>query len=86
MTSRLFVGNLPFRATEDDVRQFFSPRDVVDVSIIKDRKTGKSKGYAFVEMATVHAARDAMEALRGRPLQGRAVRIAEAHERKARHS
>jgi cold-inducible RNA-binding protein len=71
---KLFVGNLSWGVTEDDLRDAFSPYgDVVDVKLIIDRQTGRSKGIAFVEFAEEAAATAAVDALNGQDLMGRAI-------------
>lgn len=77
---RLFVGNFPFSTTEQDLRAFFSPRNVTDVHIINDHSTGKSRGFGFVELSTDAEAHDALS-LNGMPLGGRALVVAIANER-----
>ena len=83
MTKRLFVGNLTFQTTDGDLRaafQTFGP--VVDVKIVTERETGRSRGFAFIEMATENDARKATEGLNGATLDGRALRVSEAEERR----
>jgi RNA recognition motif-containing protein len=83
MSKRLFVGNLAFQTTDDDLRgtfQGFGP--VSDVKVVTDRETGRSRGFAFVEMSTEDDARKATEALNGKALDGRTLRVAEAEERR----
>ncbi|MCZ7685166.1 MAG: RNA-binding protein [Sandaracinaceae bacterium] len=82
MGSRLFVGNLPYSCTDDDLRGLFEPRWIVrDVRIVTDRETGRSRGFAFVELASDDDAREAIEALEGREIGGRRLSVREAHER-----
>ncbi|HUK01129.1 MAG TPA: RNA-binding protein [Steroidobacteraceae bacterium] len=83
MTS-IYVGNLPFNATEQEVRALFERHGKVDsVKLINDRDTGKPRGFGFVEMAQ-NEAQGAIEALNGQQLNGRALRINEAQERPQR--
>ena len=83
MTS-IYVGNLPFNATEQEVRELFERHGKVDsVKLINDRDTGKPRGFGFVEMAQ-NEAQGAIEALNGQQLNGRALRINEAQERPQR--
>jgi RNA recognition motif-containing protein len=83
----LFVGNLPFGATEDALRDLFSPfGEVQQVRIMTDRETGKSRGFAFVEMAQDDDAAKAIAALNGKDLNGRALTINEARPRPERSS
>ena len=75
----IYVGNLSFNATEDQVRGLFEAYGPVDrVSIVTDRDTGQSRGFAFVEMADDDAAQKAMEALNGTPMGGRNLTVNEA--------
>jgi RNA recognition motif-containing protein len=82
MASRLFVGNLPYSCTEEEVRGLFEPRwQVVEARIVTDRETGRSRGFAFVELETPEAAQEAIGDLDGRELGGRRLAVREAHER-----
>jgi len=75
----IYVGNLSFDATEDQVRSLFEAYGAVDkVSIITDRDTGQPRGFAFVEMSDDDAANKAIEALNGTSLSGRNLNINEA--------
>jgi RNA recognition motif-containing protein len=79
--TKLYVGNLPFSATEDSVRTLFAPHgQVATVSLINDRDTGRPRGFGFVEMADADASR-AMQALNGQDMDGRLLKIDEAQER-----
>ena len=79
--SKLYVGNLPFTATEESVRALFAAHGSVEkVSLITDRDTGRPRGFGFVEMSNADAAR-AMQALNGKDFEGRALRVNEAQER-----
>jgi RNA recognition motif-containing protein len=81
----IFVGNLPFGATEDEVRAMFEPFGAVDrVNIMTDRETGRSRGFAFVEMSNEGEADRAITALNGKNLGGRALNINEARPRPER--
>jgi RNA recognition motif-containing protein len=78
---KIYVGNLPWSATESEVRDFFSAYgDIASVSIVMDRETGRSRGFAFVEMNDADAARAIADA-NGKPMSGRPLRINEAQER-----
>jgi len=82
MSTRLFVGNLPFHCTEDLLQQTFSQvGDVVEVKLILDRMTGRSRGFAFVEMGTAEAAQKAIQQLDGTDLDGRPMRVNQAEQR-----
>jgi cold-inducible RNA-binding protein len=75
----IFVGNLAFGATEDSVRALFERYGTVDrVNIITDRETGRSRGFAFVEMGDNGQADRAIEGLNGYQLDGRALNVNEA--------
>ncbi len=76
--TKLYVGNLPFTATEDSVRALFAPHGPVEtLALINDRETGNPRGFGFVEMANADAAR-AMQALNGSDFDGRPLKINEA--------
>ena len=82
MGKRIYCGNLSFQSTQDDVRELFTPHgEVTDVHIVMDRETGRSRGFAFVEMATDQAAAAAIKALDGQAHQGRNLKINEAQPR-----
>src|SRR3569832_426274 len=77
----IYVGNLPFTCSEDEVRDLFSAYGAVhSVKMISDRETGRPRGFAFVEMDDA-AANNAISALNGKDLNGRPLRINEARER-----
>ena len=79
--TKLYVGNLPFTATEDSVRALFSKHGSVEkVSLINDRDTGRPRGFGFVEMAQDDASR-AMQALTGSEFDGRSLKVNEAQDR-----
>lgn len=79
--TKLYVGNLPFSATEESVRALFAPHGSVDkVSLITDRDTGRPRGFGFVEMPNADASR-AIQALNGKDFEGRALKVNEAQER-----
>ena len=79
--TKLYVGNLPFTATDDSVRGLFAKHGTVDkVSLITDRDTGRPRGFGFVEMSNADASR-AMQALNGTDLDGRALKVNEAQDR-----
>src|SRR5512135_1724625 len=78
----IYVGNLPFTVSEDDVRQAFAAYGTVSsVAIIKDRETGQSRGFAFVEMPNNEEGTAAINNLNGKPLKGRALKVNEARPR-----
>ncbi len=79
--TKLYVGNLPFTATDEAVNALFSKHGTVEkVSMITDRETGKPRGFGFVEMSSADASR-AMQALNGTDFDGRPLRVNEAQER-----
>ena len=78
---KLYVGNLPFSTTEEDLRETFEKHGTVEtVNVITDRETGRSRGFGFVEMDEA-GAENAQRALDGFEMAGRALRVNEAHER-----
>jgi RNA recognition motif-containing protein len=84
MSKRIYVGNLNFRATEDEIRQLFEAYGTVEnVSLINDRETGRPRGFGFVEMDD-DGALDAIQALDGSDHQGRSLRVNEARPREPR--
>ncbi len=81
----IYVGNLSFDATETDVENAFGEfGDVQSVNIIKDRDTGRSRGFAFVEMRVNQAGQDAIEGLNEQQIAGRNVTVNEARPRAER--
>lgn len=77
--TNIFVGNLNFQTTQEDLRDVFSPYGTVEaVNIITDRDTGQARGFAFVEMANRSEAENAIAALNGAELNGRAMNVNEA--------
>ena len=79
---KLYVGNLPFTTTEDELRSLFEQHGSVEtINVITDRDTGRPRGFAFVEMDE-SSADAAMQALDGTDLGGRALRVNEANERR----
>ena len=83
MGTRLYVGNLPFSADEDQIRDLFAQngRAVNEVKLITDRDTGRPRGFAFVEMASSDDADGAIRQLNGYEFGGRALTVNEARER-----
>ena len=79
MAKKLYVGNLPFSSTEDEVRALFEEHgEVASVALIMDRETGRPRGFGFVEMENADAA---MQALDGTDFGGRTLRVNEARSR-----
>jgi len=82
MGRRLFVGNLSYETTEMSLREIFAQAGTVaEVKVVLDRETGRPRGFGFVEMSSDNEARDAMEKLNGRDVDGRAITVNEAQER-----
>ena len=81
MAKRIYVGNLPYSATETELREMFEKHGkVLSVDVLMDRETGRSRGFGFVEMDDADAAK-AIEKLNGADLGGRPLRVNEARER-----
>ncbi|EFL51136.1 RNP-1 like RNA-binding protein [Solidesulfovibrio fructosivorans JJ]] len=81
MSKKLYVGNLSFSSTEDDVRDHFAPYgEVISVNLITDRETGRLRGFGFVEMDD-EGASAAISALDGKELAGRTLKVNEAQEK-----
>lgn len=79
---RLYVGNLPFTASEEEIRELFSRHGTVnEVKLISDRDTGRPRGFAFVEMDDA-GADAAIEAVNGTEMGGRTLRVDQAQERR----
>ncbi len=82
MSKKMYVGNLAFQSTEDDIQKLFGEYgEVLSVNLITDRETGRSRGFAFVEMNDDEA-KTAMETLDGTELDGRSLRVNEAKPRR----
>jgi RNA recognition motif-containing protein len=78
----IYVGNLPHAAADEDLRQLFEPfGEVTSVAIIKDKFSGESRGFAFVEMPSKEAAQKAISGLNGSELKGRSLNVNEARPR-----
>ena len=85
MSVNLYVGNLPYRVDEDSLRQLFTPYGNVETAkVIKDRQTGKSKGFGFVEMTTQAEADAAIHALNETAMDGRNIKVSIAKPREER--
>ncbi len=81
----IFVGNLPYTASEEEVKQEFSAfGQVKSVTLIKDRETGQARGFGFVEMPNEAEAMAAIEGLNGKPFRGRALIVNAARPRESR--
>lgn len=82
MSKKIYVGNIPFSSTEDELRGVFAQHgDVESVNMIMDRDTGRPRGFAFVEMADAASAGSAIKALDGSELGGRNLRVNEAEDK-----
>jgi len=78
----IYVGNLPFTTTDDQLRAVFEPfGEVTSAQVIADRETGRSRGFGFVEMPSADEAQAAMQALDGTDLSGRSLKVNEARPR-----
>src|SRR4051794_31775927 len=87
MASKLFVGNLPFTVTENDLQDYFAQAgSVIAVNIMQDRATGRSRGFAFVEMGSQEDATKAISMFHQKDFQGRALTVNEARPREERPS
>ena len=85
MSKKLYVGNLAFRTTSQELEQLFAQAGTVEsASVIEDRDTGQSKGFAFVEMSTDDEAASAIEQFNGKEVGGRALKVNEARPRENR--
>ena len=85
MGTKLYVGNLSFRTTADELRDAFASVGTVEsASVIEDRDTGRSRGFAFVEMATAEEAAQAIEQFNGKDFGGRNLTVNEAKPREDR--
>jgi len=83
LAKKLYVGNIPFTTTEADLRAMFETHGAVtSVKVITDRETGRSRGFAFVEMDDATAAQNAIRALDGSQMGGRSLRVNEAQDRR----
>lgn len=85
MNAKMYVGNLSYDATDSDIRELFEAHgEVADVFIVKDRESGRARGFAFVTMGTPEEMNAAIEALNGVEFLGRALAINEARPREER--
>ena len=83
MASKLYVGNMSYATTEDELREAFAPYgEVLRVDILYDRDTGRPRGFGFVEMASPEQADAAIAGLNGKDLGGRSLRVDVARERR----
>ena len=85
MATKLFVGNLPFNATENDLQDHFAQAGtVISVNIMQDRATGRSRGFAFIEMGSEAEAAQAVSQFHQKDFQGRPLTVNEARPREER--
>lgn len=85
MAKKLYVGNLAFQTTSQDLQELFAQAGTVEsASVIEDRDTGQSKGFAFVEMSTEEEAAAAIDQFNGKELAGRMLKVNEARPRESR--
>ena len=85
MNNRLYVGNLSYDTTENDLQDLFSQHGpVTEVNLVQDRATGRPRGFAFVTMAAPEGAQAAIQALNGKDVGGRALTVNEARPREER--
>ena len=85
MGKKLYVGNLPYTATDSDLQSMFEAHGAVQsAQVVMDRDTGRSKGFGFVEMETNEAAQAAISALNGQDFAGRSLTVNEARPREER--
>ncbi len=85
MNKKLYVGNLPYSSTEEQLQELFSQAgEITQVIVIKDRDTGRSKGFGFVEMETESGAEEAIRRFNGYSINNRALTVNEARPREER--
>ncbi|HWA51804.1 MAG TPA: RNA-binding protein [Patescibacteria group bacterium] len=86
MSTKLFIGNLDYTVTSDDLKSAFAAYgNVTDAVVITDRETRRSRGFGFVEFATAEEAQKAMEAMNQQPLKGRNINVNEAKPQENRN-
>ena len=87
MVLRIYVGNLAYETSEQDLREAFEAHgEVQEVSVVRDRETGRSRGFAFVEMPTSEEAQAAISEVNGKDMGGRTLTVNEARARQERGS
>ena len=85
MSTKLYVGNLAFQTTSQELQQLFGQAGTVQsASVVEDRDTGRSRGFAFVEMSSEEEATSAIEQFNGKEVGGRALKVNEAKQRENR--
>lgn len=81
----IFIGNLAHAATEDQLKELFAPYgEIISAKIIMDRETGRSRGFAFVDLASAEEGQRAIDELNGHEFVGRPLRVSEANQREQR--
>jgi RNA recognition motif-containing protein len=86
MSTKLYVGNLAFQTTSEELQQLFAQAGTVEsASVVEDRMTGRSRGFAFVEMSTKEEASAAIDQFNGKEVGGRALKVNEAKPRENRN-
>ena len=87
MSTKLYVGGLAYSITEQELEALFAEHgEVTSVAVIKDRDSGQSKGFGFIEMSDDAKAKEAMDALNGKEVSGRSIMVNEARPREDRRS
>ncbi len=85
MSTKLYVGNLAFQTTSQELQEMFAQAGTVEsASVVEDRDTGRSRGFAFVEMSTKEEATAAIDQFNGKEMSGRALKVNEAKPRENR--
>jgi len=85
MNTKMYVGNLPYEVSEEELQDYFSTHgEVKDVNIVMDRETGRARGFGFVEMVEVSGMEAAIKELDGQEFNGRSLKINEARPRENR--
>ncbi len=85
MASKLYVGNMSYSTTQEEIRTLFAQAgEVTEVTLINDRDTGRPKGFGFVQMATDEGAREAIKRFNGHSMDSRALTVSEARPREER--
>ena len=87
MSTKLYVGNLPYSVTEDKLKELFaSYGEIEEVVLIKDKFSGRSKGFGFVTLTDEEAAKKAIEEMNGKDIEGRELKVSEARPMEERSS
>ena len=87
MSTKLYVGNLSFNTSNEDLQELFGQSGTVEsVTVVEDRETGRSRGFGFVEMSSKEEGEAAIQSLNGKEIDGRALNVNEARPREDRNS